>query len=309
MIITVTLNPAIDKTIMIDRLTPGKLNRVKEVITLPGGKGINVAQVIHQMGENVLTTGILGGNTGDAIKTFLRKKKLKADFISSNYATRQNIKILETSISRETEINEPGKVSKNDFKALEKKLRDYLAVGNLIVMAGSIPHGLSSNTYNHLIRLCKEAEIPVIVDTSGNNLKEVLKEQPFLIKPNLHEAQELIGEEIKNEKDMKKTANYFLAQGVEIIVISMGARGAIFANKKNCYYLKTPQVSISNTTVGAGDSMVAGLAVALQKNMPFKEIACYAAAIATSYVKLGKIELLNKEMIKKTKEKITIKII
>lgn len=309
MIITVTLNPAIDRTIKIDQLNPGKLNRVREVITSPGGKGINVARVVHQMGENVLTTGILGGDTGDIIKNFLREKNLKADFISSSYSTRQNIKILEMTTGRETEINEPGRVIKDDFKALEEKLRNFLEISNLIVLAGSIPEGLPPDTYNHLIKICKEYDIPVIVDTSGDNLREVLKEQPYLIKPNLHEAQELTGKEINDEEDIKDTVNLFLEYGVEIIVISMGGRGAIFANKKKCYYIKTPKVNVSNTTVGAGDSMVAGLAVGLRKDMALKDIASYAAAIATTFVKLGKIELITGEIINKTKKKITIKTI
>lgn len=306
MIITVTLNPAIDRIMRIDNFHPGDLNRVTEVIIRPGGKGINVARVVHQIGQFVLTTGIIGGETGEAIINSLHKKDIKTDFVFSNYLTRQNTKIIEEAGGKETEINEPGRASLDDFGALEEKLKKYLYNDNIFVLAGSIPEGLSAGTYNDIVKLCKDYSIPVMVDTSGENLREVLKEEPFLIKPNLDEAEEIVGRKLDNKKDIKYTVDFFLDKGIKIVTISMGSQGAVFADANNCFYSKTPQVNISNTTVGAGDSMVAGLAVGLQNNLSLKEMAHYASAVATTYVKMGKVELITADEIEKIKNLIKV---
>ncbi|MBZ4686606.1 MAG: 1-phosphofructokinase [Clostridia bacterium] len=307
MIITVTLNPAIDKIIKIDSFKLGGLNRVRDVVNSVGGKGINVARVIHRLGDPTMAMGFLGGDTGKEIDNFLERNCVQRDFTWTEYPTRQNIKIIESETGRETEINEPGQVSVQDLEELKKSLKVQLAQARLLVLAGSIPQGLPKNTYNQLLELADQYGVKTILDTAGDSLSLGLKDKPFVIKPNLHEAEALIGRKLNSDTDFYEAAEYFLAKGVEIVAISLGSKGAIFADKNECFQVITPKVDITSTTVGAGDSMVAGLAVKLLRGSSLAELACFATAVATSYVKTGKISTLKRKLITEMEAELKIK--
>ncbi|MFP4371679.1 MAG: 1-phosphofructokinase [Halanaerobium sp.] len=307
MIFTVTLNPALDKIIILENFKLGKLNRVKETTVLAGGKGINVSEVLTELNIENKALGIVGGNNGRAITTMLKNKGVSSNFIWSDFETRQNLKIKEKMTNRETEINEGGRVSKeniNDFiKSYEKAVKN----NKTIVLSGSLPAGVEKNIYAELIEKAKAYNARVILDSSGEEFKMALKKAPYLVKPNLEEIENLLGRKINSNDDLKKGAEYLLDQGVSVVMISLGEKGAFIASESEGYRIYTPQVKVSQTTVGAGDTMVAGLAAEIDKNESLKDTGVFAAALATAFVENGTISTIDDELIKRIKNSIKVK--
>jgi len=306
MILTVTLNPALDKIIIIDNFKLGKLNRVKETTVLGGGKGINVSEVLTSLEVKNKALGIIGGNNGKMIDSMLKDKKVESNFIWSDYETRQNLKIKEKNTNQETEINENGKVAEKDIKEFIKYFDKIVDKNKTIVLSGSLPAGAEKNIYAELIEKAKEKNAKVILDSSGDEFKLALKKAPYLVKPNLEEIENLLGIKINSNDDLKKGAKYLLDQGVEIIMISLGDKGAFIASQTEGYRIYTPQVKISQTTVGAGDTMVAGLAAEIDKNESLKDTGVFAAALATSFVENGSVADIDKKLVERITESIKV---
>ena len=307
MILTVTLNPAVDKIIILDKLSLGKLNRVKEAKALAGGKGINVSEVLSALEVDNTALAIVGGDNGNSINNYLQKRGVKTDFQWSEINTRQNLKIKENNSNRETEINETGRVTKEDIKAFKKNLEKYLTADNTIVLSGSLPEGVKKNIYAELIEKAAEKEAKVILDSSGEEFKLAINKAPYLVKPNLAEIENLLSTNMESDADLKKGAEYLLKKGIKIVMISLGAEGAFIASKDEAYRLQTPEVEVAQTTVGAGDTMVAGLAAEIDKNASLKETAVYASALATVFVKSGSIENINQELFSEIRKTIKAK--
>jgi 1-phosphofructokinase len=301
MILTVTLNPALDKIIILDNLKVGKLNRVKETTVLAGGKGINVSEVLTELKVENKALGIVGGNNGRTITSMLENRGVNSDFIWSDFETRQNLKIKEKETNRETEINEAGRVSEenvNDFIALFEK---SVKKNKTFVLSGSLPAGVDKDIYAVLIEKAKEKEARVILDSSGEEFKLALKKAPYLVKPNLEELENLLGRKIHSNDDLKKGAKYLLDQGVSVVMISLGEKGAFIASESEGYRIYTPQVKVSQTTVGAGDTMVAGLAAEIDNDQGLKETGIFAAALATAFVESGSISKIDDQLIERIK--------
>ena len=307
MILTVTLNPAVDKIIILDKLKLGKLNRVKDAEALAGGKGINVSEVLSALNVDNTALAIVGGDNGNSINNYLQKRGVKTDFQWSEINTRQNLKIKENNSNRETEINETGRVTKEDIKAFKKNIEKYLTADNTIVLSGSLPEGVKKNIYAELIEKAAAKEAKVILDSSGEEFKLAINKAPYLVKPNLAEIENLLSTNMESDADLKKGAEYLLKKGIKIVMISLGAEGAFIASKDEAYRLQTPEVEVAQTTVGAGDTMVAGLAAEIDKNASLKETAVYASALATVFVKSGSIEKINAELLNKIRESIQVK--
>ena len=301
MILTVTLNPALDKIIILDNLKVGKLNRVKETTVLAGGKGINVSEVLTELKVENKALGIVGGNNGRTITSMLENRGVNSDFIWSDFETRQNLKIKEKETNRETEINEAGRVSEenvNDFIVLFEK---SVKKNKTFVLSGSLPAGVDKDIYAVLIEKAKEKEARVILDSSGEEFKLALKKAPYLVKPNLEELENLLGRKIHSNDDLKKGAKYLLDQGVSVVMISLGEKGAFIASESEGYRIYTPQVKVSKTTVGAGDTMVAGLAAEIDNDQGLKETGIFAAALATAFVESGSISKIDDQLIERIK--------
>lgn len=306
MILTVTLNPALDKIIILENLKLGKLNRVQETTVLAGGKGINVSEVLTELNIENKALGILGGNNGKTITSMLESKEVKSDFIWSDFETRQNLKIKEKNTNRETEINEAGKVSQENIVDFIASFEKAINKDKTFVLSGSLPKGVEKNIYAELIKKAKEKEAKVILDSSGEEFKLALKKAPYLVKPNLEEIENLLGSKINSNEDLKKGAKYLIDQGVKVVMISLGAKGAFIASKEEGYRIYTPQVKVSQTTVGAGDTMVAGLAAEIDKNESLKNTGVYAAALATAFVESGSISKIDEELIERIKNSIKV---
>ena len=260
MIITVTMNPAIDKTVEIDQLLPGGLNRIRKVEYDAGGKGINVSKTIRELGGTSIATGFLGGNAGKTIQSVLGKKEIGNDFIQVDGETRTNTKVFEKN-GAVTELNEPGPViSEDQIHALLQKLEDYADDHTLFVLAGSIPAGVDRNIYAEITRLVHKKGAKVLLDADGELFRNSLEAVPDIIKPNRVELEEYAGFDYRaSQEELLNLARKIRQKGIGTVAVSMGKSGAILV--KDGYEVRCPALSVkAHSTVGAGDAMVAALA-------------------------------------------------
>lgn len=298
MIITVTMNPAIDKTVEIETLVPGGLNRISKVEYDAGGKGINVSKTICELGGESIATGFLGGNAGKTIVSVLNDKQIKNDFIWVDGETRTNTKVFEQR-GAVTELNEPGPdIKKEQIEALLKKLEDMADENTMVVLAGSIPKGVEKNIYAVITERVHAKGAKVLMDADGELFQKALEAGPDIIKPNRDELEEYAGLSKKTSQvALLEQAEKLKDKGIESVVISMGKNGALFSigNKKaNC---KAVEVK-AHSTVGAGDAMVAALSYAWDKNLSEEEtirlcMAASAGAVTTVGTKPPKKSLVD----------------
>lgn len=256
MIYTVTLNPSIDYVIKLDHLNTGHVNRVNSENVYPGGKGINVSRILKTLGKDNVATGFISGFTGDFIEKSLHDLKVSSDFIKlENGFTRINVKVKS---DEETEINGQGPhISEEKLQELFDKLA-RLNKGDILVLAGSIPSTLDESLYEKIMVKVKEIGIKVVVDATKNLLLNVLKFNPFLIKPNNHELEEIFGVKLHNMDDIATYAKKLQDMGARNVLVSMGKDGALLLTEdEDIYVSSAPKGNVINS-VGAGDSMVAG---------------------------------------------------
>jgi len=262
MFISVNMNPAVDKTIKLDELKPGMLNRIISQSVTAGGKGINVANDICAMGGEVVLTGIMGCQNTDILDqclSDLERKGVKVDFYRVNGRNRTNIKLIEES-GRLTEINEPGfAVSGMDVNNFTNKLLSYAEEGNTFIITGSVPLGVDSDYYGFLTRVLKEKGATVIIDADGPILKRALDSKPSIIKPNEFELLNYFGDKNLSEKLLISRAKELNDAGVELVIVSRGSKGSIFVTKDSVTKCNAVPVEYSSS-VGAGDAMIAAAA-------------------------------------------------
>ena len=254
MIYTVTLNPSIDYLVEVENFQIGSVNRTSLDEKYPGGKGINVSRVLKRIGNDTTVLGFVGGQTGEYVKACLNKEEIYTNFTEINGDTRINIK-LKTGI--ETEINSQGpEISKESYQQLLSLIGD-LQTDDTLVLSGSIPKSLPKDVYVTMMKMCSEKDVRVVVDTSGNELLDVVQYQPFLIKPNHHELAQLYSTEIKNVQDASEYGMKLVDAGAQNVIVSMAGDGAVLCTKEKSYFSNVPKGRVINS-VGAGDSMVAG---------------------------------------------------
>ncbi len=272
MIYTVTLNPALDKTVEIPSFAADSVNRITTMRTDPGGKGINVSKVISKLGGQSIATGILGGDTGLAIQSALKTMGLKTSFRFTEGETRTNLKVIDPVNHTNTDINEPGvTVSEEILNGLLAQLTAGLEKGDIVVLSGSLPKGSPKDTYYTWTGACKKAGAKVILDADGELLEAGLKASPYLIKPNNHELSQLLGETLATPEELNKAARRLMEEhGIAKVVVSMGGKGALYVTQDETIYAEGLKVPVGST-VGAGDSVVAALAVAEESGMGLEE--------------------------------------
>ncbi len=272
MIYTVTLNPAMDKTVEIPSLTVDAVNRIASVRTDPGGKGINVSKVISKLGGRSVAAGILGGDTGRSILSALKEMGLTTCFHFVPGETRTNMKIIDPVQHTNTDLNEPGvTVSEDVLEELLRELTAKAGKGDIAVISGSIPKGAPKNIYYIWTQAFREKGVKVILDADGDHLKEGIKASPFLIKPNDHELSGLAGRILNTPEELAGTARKLIKEcGISRIVVSMGSDGALYVTPKEIVYAEGLNVPVGST-VGAGDSVVAALAVAEEREMSLED--------------------------------------
>lgn len=269
-ITTVTLNPALDEAVSIERLVVGGTNRCRFESLDPGGKGINASRVIQRLGRPTLALGFLGGVTGGMLRDRLDLEGVPHAFDDVEGMTRLNVMIYEASLAQRTRIYLPGAVvDPEQAERLRQRLTD-VAAGGVVVLGGSLPPGLAPDTYRDLVGWLRERGVRTVVDTSGPALAAVLAARPTLIKPNTDEAAEVLGRPIDTIEHVLEAARELQRRGAEQVVISQGAHGAIGLGPDGAYQALPPEI-VAQSAVGSGDSMVAGLAIALAEGWGLDE--------------------------------------
>lgn len=273
MILTITLNPSVDIAYQLNQFRLDSVNRVEKVQKTAGGKGLNVTRVLKQIGEDVLATGFIGGELGNDVKNQLYQNHIKSSFVEISGETRNCIAILHE--GQQTEILEQGPtIQEHEALNFIEHLRNLLSKVEVVVISGSLPKGLESDYYVKIVKLCKKFGVAVVLDCSGEALKKVLesKEKPTVIKPNTEELSQLIGSDITDEnQELQSVLSSQMFQGIEWIVVSLGAKGAFAKHKDKFYRVRIPKIDVVNP-VGSGDSTVAGIAASLAHALPDVEL-------------------------------------
>lgn len=306
MIITVTMNPAIDKTAEIKQLERGNLNRLQNCLWDIGGKGINVSKTIKAMGGESIATGFCGGGTGRQIEESLAKFGIESDFVPIKDETRVNLKIVEEN-GMVTELNEPGPVvTSKELEELTQKLIHYANDEAIFVFAGSIPRGIENDIYQTLIPLVKEKGAKVFLDADAELFAKGMEGKPDYIKPNRIELEEYFGKDYRvTQEELLDMGKELLLKGSSLVAISLGQMGALFLTNERV--IKCPGIKVkAHSTVGAGDAMVAGLVYSLSKGVELVECVKLAVAVSAGAVTTHGTKPPSKELIEELKQMIEV---
>ena len=257
MITTICLNPALDRTVTVDSLLPGRVNRIRSTRTDVGGKGVNVAVVCRRLGLDAQVIGCAGVDGSGKLRAALEREGVGHTFHTVEGAVRLNTKVVLLDGSGVTELNEPGPT----LTAEDLDLFFDLAIENtrqsrFVVMTGSLPPGCPPDLYRNLIEML--APVPCLLDVSGDALRQGVKAKPFLIKPNHHELAASVGRELHTLSDIRAAAQSFVEAGVQHVVVSLGKDGVLYTGAEGAYHVPEIPVQV-RSTVGAGDSLVGGL--------------------------------------------------
>jgi 1-phosphofructokinase family hexose kinase len=264
MIITVTLNPALDKTLEVPNFTPGRRHRSVDQVTMPGGKGVNVARAIKRLGQPVIATGLAGGATGTRIVEALNDEAILNAFVRIRDESRTNTAVLDPTTGLQTEINERGPaVSSQELELFHEKLL-YLAKGaSMCVFAGSLPRGVGTDVYADLIREVKRLGVVTVVDTEGETLRLATRAEPAVISPNELEAEELVGQEFNDVDDRAQAVVEMtrLGAGEAIMTVSDGCYACVLEEGPAVYRVSVEEQE-ARSRIGSGDAFLAGYVAA-----------------------------------------------
>ena len=281
MIYTVTLNPALDKTVQIPDFSVNAMNRISAIRCDAGGKGINVSKVIQSLGGESVAMGILAGHTGKQIENALKEQGISCRFVYAQGETRTNLKIIDPSCRTNTDINEVGTpVPEELLQEVKQDLLTLLNAGDVVVLSGSLPAGAPQDLYKSWVTACREKCAIVFLDADGERLRLGMEGQPHWIKPNLFELEQLTERSLRTEEEIIASGQ---SLGLSWVVISMGQAGALFLHEGKVYKGWGIPVPVGST-VGAGDSMVAALAYGVDKKLDVEEMLPLAMATAAANV-------------------------
>jgi len=281
-IITITFNPSIDKSAMVKALVPDKKMQCSLPKSEPGGGGINVARVLHTLGADVLAIFPSGGHTGTHLKRLLQSEKVSFESIPCKNDTRENFAVLDDSDKKQYRFGMPGnKLFKNEWQACLKIIEKQKNI-DFIVASGSLPMGVPLDIYAQLSKIARNCNSKFIVDTSGDALKKAVDEGVYLLKPNLEELGLLLGKVNLTAENVEASAQELISNNkCEIIVTSLGAKGAMLITKEKTYKVTPPKVAVKST-IGAGDSMVAGIVFGLANGKSLERALHYGVACGTA---------------------------
>ena len=270
MISTVTLNPAVDKTVYVTKLLPYDTNRVLRVEVDAGGKGINCARMLARLGAEARALAFLGGKTGEFVAAVLAKEGIPLDRVQTARPTRTTIAIEDSTDQPPTTFNERGgPVDHAELVALLEKTKEVARVSSHVVFGGSVPVGVNNDIYNVLVQIAAAGGARAVLDADGEPLVEGVKARPYMIKPNLEEAERFLNSVFHSKADVGRAALKMAELGVELVVISLGKQGAVACYQGLIYDAVPPDVK-EVSTVGSGDSMIAGVLCALEKGLDIK---------------------------------------
>jgi 1-phosphofructokinase len=284
MIVTVTLTPALDKTVVLPGFAVDQVNRIQSLRLDAGGKGINVSKVLKALGTDSLATGILGGGTGRYIENALQEMGIACDFAWVPQDTRTNLKVIDPVGHTNTDINEPGApVSEEVLESVFEKAAAAANPGDIVVLAGKAPAGTADTIFADWITRFKTRGIKVYMDADAALLIAGAKACPAMIKPNDAELGRLLGRSFSGIADLAAAAKELVEGGIETVVVSLGGDGALFVTKNEVLRGKGLRVPVQST-VGAGDSMMATMAHGAVSGISFRDTCALAMAVSAATV-------------------------
>jgi 6-phosphofructokinase 2 len=296
MIVTITMNPAVDKSTSISKLVPEKKMRCTELITEAGGGGINVSKAIKELGGESLAVFPSGGMNGKLLENYLTKQHINFKSIPVEHDTRENIVVRETDTNSQFRFVMPGaSLSEKEAQVCFELLQQMQPRPTCIVASGSLPPGLPENFFGQLAKVAKQMNARFIIDTSGKPLQLAAKEGVYLLKPNLSELCALVGKEHLEVNEVDDAAMEVIKEGrCEVMVVSMGPSGALLVTREGCEHVPTPTVK-KQSTVGAGDSMVAGMVWMMEQEKSLSEMVRFGVACGTAATMNPGTQLFKKE--------------
>lgn len=295
-IVSITLNPTIDKSSSVDRVVAERKLYCKPPRFEPGGGGVNVSRAIKKLGGKSLLLYPAGGMTGKRLQELLDEEGLDHRPFSIAGMIRESLVILDESTGQQYRFGMPGpELQKKEWESSLQELATIDPAPDYVVASGSLPPGVPADFYAQVARIGKKRGAKTIVDVSGEALREALEEGVFLIKPNVREFREMVGKDIKEESQIKAEAQKMVKSGrCEVLVISLGAAGALMVSEEFAERILPPTVPIVSK-VGAGDSMVAGMALSLARGNPLRESVLFGVAAGSAAVMTPGSELCRRE--------------
>lgn len=304
-IATFTLNPAYDLVGYCPKIELGEVNLVTTTGLLPAGKGINVAKVLCELGNKLTVGGFLGTANSDGFEAFFTGWNINNRFQFVEGRTRINVKLTEQS-NDVTDLNFSGfSVSDQDWQTFAKQSIEWLSDFDMVVISGSLPEGISLDEFTNWIKTVKEICPKIVFDSSRAALEAGLKAKPWLIKPNDKELEMLVGNTLPTLNDIKNAAISLIREGIDNVVVSLGSKGALWVTKDEAWLAKPPKCEVVST-VGAGDSMVAGIVHGLLSNNSIKDTLVFASAVAALSVSQPGVGIPDKVKLNNLIEKIDI---
>jgi 1-phosphofructokinase family hexose kinase len=281
-VVTVTLNPAVDKTLVVPDFRLERVVRVSEVFIYPSGKGVNVARVLVRLGVPAICLGFVGGYAGAFLADGLSREGIEHDFTTVADETRINLTIRDPKTGLEVHLVEPGsRISEGDWYRFVETYERHLKEASWVALCGSLPPGAPSDSYAQLIQLAHKHGVPCALDTSGDALRKGVEAVPEVIKPNRQELADLVGEQVDSDKKLLVSICRLHQLGIKTIVVSLGKDGAVGSDGQSLLKATPPPVQVVNT-IGSGDALLAGLIFALVKGLPFNEALKFAVATGTA---------------------------
>ncbi len=279
-VVTVTLNPAVDQTVIVDDFRPNAVNRARSAVVHAGGKGVNVAAFLADYGQEVCATGLLGEENAALFERLFAGKGIVDRFVRTPGNTRFGVKIIDEAREETTDLNLPGLApTSGAVEKLLATLDDLAETYTWFVLTGSLPPGLPSDFYATLIGRLRARGRHIVLDTSGEALREGAVAGPKILKPNATEISQLLGTSLSDTVALVTGAQRLLAQGSELVAVTLGAEGALLVTAEESVIARPPKVKVVST-VGAGDAFVAGLVAAQRARMDLLESARLATALA-----------------------------
>jgi len=284
MIYTLTPNPSVDRSLTIEEIQFNTVLRSQKVRLDWGGKGFNVSRALRLMGIESVALGWVGGGTGKMLADGLQHLGIQTDFVWVDQDTRTNTMIIEQAGDWHIKVNEPGPpISAEDIEQMYLKVESNAKKGDVWVLSGSLPPDVPEDFYARLIELFHARGARVFLDASGKALELGCRAGPYLVKPNLTEASQMVGFSIDNQEDAKRAALYFLRMGIAYFALTMGASGLLMASQHEMVFASPPKIHVKNTT-GSGDALMAGLIYAQMQAMELVDVARWAVAAGTTSV-------------------------
>ena len=307
MILTVTPNPCVDKTLFIDALRPGEKIRAPRYTCIAGGKGCNVSRAVKIMGGDTIAMPMVGGATGRHVVDMLEEQdQIPCAPVWVGAMTRTITTVLEESVHRQTALFEPGSaITESEYQGFIATFKTMLPGASLITFNGSAPDPRLDTLYYDLITLAREYEIRCVVDAYGTIFERALDARPYMVKPNVEEAEQLFGRSLRTRKAQWEAVDALLERGAQLVVLSLGAEGALVASNKRRFHATPPTIDEVNP-VGSGDALVAGFALGIRKDMDLEAMTRFGVAMGTANAMSWDIGTFSKEQVQTLIPQVTI---